>query len=141
MSFSNAERVRIRAYLGYSQTQEQEFYRLESALNLVENDADKLTEARLYLTNLATIDQALLDALDAAGVNGLSNQGIVFGDKNQRLEGIRKQGRMWVARLSNMIGLQVYGGAYSESGFPGDDYLRHGWRTPGGIGGLFGPQF
>jgi hypothetical protein len=121
MSFTDTERAAIRAALGYPQLFKQEFYRLESAMDLVGSNPEQLTLAQTYLDQITTIETGLTSALATSGMKKAED--IEWYDGQARITGLRKEGRRLTARLSNLLGVEKLSDAFGEGGYQGDAWI------------------
>lgn len=98
MAFTNAERVKIRVFLGWPGTPNWDTS-LESAIDLASNDTDVAAEVRAILANLATIETEM------TGLHGLALASKVEESTldPDRYRNLRTAGRREVRKLAAML--------------------------------------
>lgn len=116
MAFTNAEKTKIRRYLGFSELWKQIDMRLESqldALPLTNPDAE--TEVRTTLTRIVAIDEAIqskaLTRLDASEIIGEVK---LLGPA--QLTALRAQGRMLVNQIAITFSVEPFRDYFDEGG-------------------------
>lgn len=117
MAFTDLQKIKIRYYLGYPNIYLQCNPLLESAVSIVGNNADMKSEAENILAKLSDIDDRLTSiALDVAGIQtaGTGDPGFFEGSVQSEL---RSAGRMWVGRLSILVGVAIPNDVYSNKGY------------------------
>lgn len=123
MALSATQKAQIRQYLGYPDLYRYKNVRLEGVLdgNL---SAEAETLVAGYLTQLAAIDAVVTGkVVSRAGLKRVDE--IEFYEGKQRQE-VLAIGRQYVGRLSNALGVPVYGDAFGDSGYPGDSFSEFG---------------
>lgn len=108
MAFTEAERVKIRRYLGYSRRYVSSDPRLESAITTIQSTADggsfpdstSEAEIRTILAALATVETQLDECSAAAMALRDGDSEIDFG---YRFQVARTRGRMLVGSLSDVL--------------------------------------
>ena len=126
MAFTEAQRVKIRLYLGWSARFHQFDSRLEQAMNAVDTLADTETEVEAILADLATIETELADAhgrLKAMKVGSIDLPG------HKEIQALRSEGRRHVGRLAATLGVEVRHDAFGAGRY------RHFATRYGLIGG------
>lgn len=141
MAFTDAEKAKIRHYLGYpSSIWRYVDTRLESAIDQAGSDPTNSTQP-IVLDLLAKIEAALEDwtaAQQSAGVRTIDKDDVgFFNDKGQVLDGKAQVGRSLVGRLSIEMGTPIANDIFSARGYGGDgwfDWTPLGRASLGGMG-------
>lgn len=116
MAFSNAEKTRIRRYLGFSELYRQIDTRLETQLDaLPANNPDAETQVRALLGRVGAIDDAIqgkaLTRLDASEIIGEVK---LLGP--EQLRALRTQGRMLINQIAITFDLTPLRDYFDEGG-------------------------
>ena len=127
------QKAQIRQYLGYPDYFRYKHTRLESVLTNMSPEAEVLIADTL--TKLSTIEQQILDATAQAGVIRVDE---IWLEKTgvQRILQMRKNGRMYVSRLSTIVGVPIYSDVFGGGGYLGDNFSGPPAGTRGG--GFYG---
>lgn len=113
------EQSRIRTALGYPDLLRYKSTRLESILIDLSDEA--LILVRENLASLAIIETKLLAAASQAAIRKVDE--IEFFSNGRRLAAeLRWAGRMYVSRLSIILGVPLYSDIFSGQGYLGDKY-------------------
>lgn len=137
MAFTNAQANAIRVSLGFSIYFGDLNPRLESQIRRVGADVDASAQALGYLSHLVGVDAKIDQLLAAAGVKKADDVEF-FGDQHGSaiVKDPRKIGRMWVSRLSILMGVPIVGDIFGERGYEGDAWsnenFQYGGPTSGG---------
>jgi hypothetical protein len=115
MAFTDAQKVSIRNYLGWTIRFRQTDTRLEQALNTISQDiyVEDQTKILAILAELATIDAALVSA--RGRLKALAVGSITLPGKNE-IGMLRSEGRRLVGRLAVEMGVAVRHDVFSGSG-------------------------
>lgn len=125
MALTNAQKVSVRYWLGYSGRFYQTDSQLEQAMAAI-NDADLEARIAEVIAQLEAVDAKRADVRSRAGI--LQVDEIVFQDgKAAGLDALRSEGSMLVGRLAALFGVPVRRNPFSTS-VPGSSgaYMRHG---------------
>lgn len=124
MALTNAQKVSIRYWLGYSGRFFQTDSVLEQAMSSVD-DADFEAQIATVLSSLSTIDGQCTTARANAGLKQVDE--VVFQDgNNSSLRGLLEEGSMMVGRLAAMLAVPVRHNPFSTSTGPQCGYMRQG---------------
>ncbi len=124
MSLTNAQKVSIRYWLGYSGRYFQTDTVLEQAMAAID-DADLEAQIATVLSSLTTIDAGRTDARASGGLKQADE--VVFQDgNNSSLRSLIEEGSMLVGRLATMLGVPVRRNAFSTSTGPHCGLMRQG---------------
>ena len=124
MAFTGAQKTLIRHYLGYPQVYRASNPRLESAITVVEADADASALAVSILADITSAHSNYLQAISVAGIRTLDKDDVGFFDKNLAIAGKAAIGRACVSRLSILFGVPIVNDIFSPLGYQGD-----GWKA------------
>jgi hypothetical protein len=118
MAFTNAEKTRLRRYLGFSELYRQVETRLESQLDaLPTNNPDAETQVRALLAKVDAVDTKIqsagLENLDAAKVKDV----VLLGA--EQLRALRAQGRMLIRQIAITFDLEPRRDYFDEGGAMG----------------------
>src|SRR5688572_30254535 len=106
MAFTEAQKVKIRLYLGYPDTFQQNNTRLESAITVVGSRADTQTEVEGILASLATLETSLASSLSSAGLKRAEDvEWYQSGSGSAVIDQKRSEGRRYCNRLSTLFGV------------------------------------
>ena len=120
MAFSNAQKSKIRAYLGFPDLHLSANPRLEGGLEVAGADSDTQTEVESLLTKLAAVEVAIdTNAIDTAGLSSVGTGDPEFY-KGQQLNDLKRIGRGLVAKLSIKLGIPVVSDYFGSTGYGGD---------------------
>lgn len=124
MALTNAQKVSIRYWLGYSGRYFQVDSSLEQAMTGVD-DADLEAQIATVLSSLSTIDGQRTTARANAGLKQVDE--VVFQDgNNASLRAVLEEGSMMIGRLAAMLDVPVRRNAFSTSTGPQGGYMRQG---------------
>ena len=139
MAFTTTQAAQIRQFLGYSSLFRYLNTRLESAIEIAGADASSKTLVETALTNLASIDTQITTlGLSTAGVKKVDE--VEFFERGKVAE-LQRLGRMWVGRISMVLGVPPYGDVFGADGYPGDTFTADSaiaGRSGSSRGGMFG---
>lgn len=134
------QQAQCRLYLGYADIYRYKDTRLEGVLapGLLSADAETLLVG--ILAQLTAVDAALIGAGGNPGI-ALQAAGVKKVDEIEFFQGraivdLRRVGRTLVTRLSNILGVPLYGDVYGENGYPGDSYSKEGLGHSNGGGNI-----
>lgn len=113
MAFTDAEKSRIRMLLGWGARFWQLETRLENAMEAVEQTLPEETALiQAHLTALTAIDTKITEALDTAGVTGVSS---IKLDSDQGISHFKAEGRRRVEAIASILQVPIkknfYGGS------------------------------
>lgn len=141
MAFTEAERVRIRGYLGFPDVYRSENHRLESALDVIGSRVDVEAAVRVILADLTTAETALATASStvssSAGTGGLKKVDEVefyqatTSTSTTTSSGVleaKRRCRMLASRLSITIGVPMVGDYFGAMGYQGDGWMGIGFQ-------------
>lgn len=128
MAFTDAQRLQIRYSLGYPYTYKYANYRLENAIDLIEDGAEGEAQTVALLASIAAVDVHLspenedgiwtMDGVKKADEITFKDDGSGNSAENE----MRKRGRMYVGRLSILLGVPRAHDIFSEEGYKDDDW-------------------
>lgn len=104
MALTEAQRVSIRFYLGWSARFHQTDSRLEQAMNAVDGLPDTQTQVESVLTDLGDVSDKLKDAYDR--LKALKVGSIELPGKNE-IALLRSEGRRHAGSLASILGVEV----------------------------------
>ncbi len=136
---NETQKAQCRLYLGFPDAFRYKNTRLESMLVNLSPEADVMIAA--LLAQLASLDESLFTS-GVAGTGGVKKvDEIEFFPTTASGGGggataIRKAGRMYVGRLSIILGCPAYSDYFSGSGYAGDSFSGGMGSTRGGGYGL-----
>ena len=147
MSFNEADRVQIRAALGYSSQFLQADPRLENAISNAQSISDggtrpnpspssAETQVRLLLSNLQSIDTFMLNLGQFAGATKVDG-GEATIDAAREDARLRALGRMYVHRLARLFDTLPISDIFSAAP-DGDEWRRRAAYGPFPFGGRVG---
>lgn len=114
-----AERAKIRLYLGFADLLRDHHTRLESILGNLSDEAEDLI--RENLASLVTIEALILSSLPNAGLRKVDEIEF-FASGARQIAEQRKMGRMYVARISIILGVPPYSDVFGTAGYLGDKF-------------------
>lgn len=130
---TDTQKAQSRLYLGYPDHFRYKHTRLESVLDNLSPEAE--VQVASALASIATVEAAIIDSVDLAGVKRVDE--IWFENGWMRSSQVRKYGRMYVSRLSIIMGVPVYSDVFGTQGYLGDSFSGSGGGARNG-GGFFG---
>ena len=149
MAFTSAQKKDIRKYLGYPQLNRYRDTRLESAIDVVGEDVDASAEVVALLTEIAAIDAKItagagsgaststftgsLKKADEVEWYALGTSSGTTGGATPTTASFRDQGRVLCSRLSQLMGIPLWGDYYGSLGYPGDWFMGSAHQGRGGI--------
>jgi hypothetical protein len=134
MAFTEAQKVKIRLFLGVPDVFQMNDARLESAINVIGTRADTQAEVVTLLANLATADAKVNSVLTAAGIKKVDEiEFFPASVGSSQVSEARAYGRLWASRLSIIFGFPLQGDAFGTQGYQGDSWSREGFQV--GCGG------
>lgn len=131
MSLTLSQRSSIRLYLGYPDVYRYKDTRLESVFESISDEAEALIVSAL--ASITTVEAQIAAVQAAAGLKRVDD--IWFQDGQSMLNGLRRQGRQYVSRISITLGVTVYSDVFGVAGYLGDAYS--GAPQSGRGGGFF----
>jgi hypothetical protein len=135
MAFDEAQKVKIRLFLGFPDVFQDGNPRLESAFDVIGARPDTQAEIETILTNLAAADAKVNSVLTHAGIKKVDEVEF-FGSKagTNAVDDARAYGRMWANRLSIVFGIPLVNDVFSERGYGGDAWGDHSFQgSSGGV--------
>lgn len=127
MAFTEAQKVKLRLYLGYPDTFQQNNTRLESAFTVIGGRAATQTEVESVLASLANIETTIVSSLTSAGLKSVG-RGAVEWYQNAEIKAKRNEGRAYCGRLSIIFGVPLAGDAFGTDGYRGDGWMGRSWQ-------------
>ncbi len=121
MAFSEAQRVKIRKYLGFPDTFQQNNTRLESAMNVIGSRPDTQAAVEAVLTDLATAETQVAASFTTAGLKRAED--VEWYEGGTEIRSKLGLGRMHAARLSIIMGVPLVGDYFGTSGYQGDNWM------------------
>lgn len=120
MAFTDAQKTKIRFYLGYPNILKSANTRLENALDLLGEEEGSQAEVEAILADIVLVEEKLRStALDVAGISDVGPPDPKFY-KAQIYADLRGEGRRLSARLSILAGVGIAGDVWGEYGYNGD---------------------
>jgi hypothetical protein len=147
MAFTEAQRVQIRFYLGFTDLFRDHNSRMESAMDVVGDRPATQAQIELILASLVTAEAALQSAVTSVS-SGTSTGGIKKVDEvefyqastssssstdDKAIENARRNCRMYAGRLSIMLGVPLVGDVFGGLGYQGDCWMGRGFQGGGEI--------
>lgn len=113
-----AQKAQIRLYLGYPSLFRYKDTRLESTFDALDQEA-----IDLIATNLAAI-QVVETAIVGVEINkaGLKRADDIEFYNGKSMSEIKSYGRMYVSRVSIVLGVPIYSDVFGTQGYLGDKY-------------------
>lgn len=137
MAFTEAQRVKLRAYLGYPDVYRQYNPRLESAFDVIGGRPDTQASIEALLTAIAAVDTTLTNLLALAGLKRAEEvewyQAMSGNGNSAPMEAACRQGRRLIGRLSTAFGVPVMGDYFGSGGYQGDNFMGPGFQQSGGV--------
>ncbi len=133
MAFTEAEKVKMRLFLGFPDVFQQSNPRLESVFDVIGSRADTETKVREIITAIEAADTKVNNVLAQAGVKRVDEVEFFQSSKgsNAAVDDARRNGRMHVGRLSIILGVPKQGDIFGETGYEGDKWARSGFQYGG----------
>jgi len=122
MAFTDAQKAKIRRYLGYPDVFRYANTRLESAIEVIGGRAEVQTLVEADLTALDAIDAKLSSAASSQG--GIKRVDDIEFYQGQVVSQIQSDGRRIVGRLSITFGVPIEGDYFGSGGYLGDGWSR-----------------
>lgn len=123
MAFSEAQKVKIRLFLGFPDVFRDGNSRLESAITVIGDRPDTQAEVEAVLANLATADAKVNSVLSFAGIKKADEvEFFPSSSGTTSKDDARSNGRMWANRLSIIFGIPLVNDVFSERGYSGDGW-------------------
>lgn len=120
MALTATQKAKARTYLGYSDQHRMHDPRLESVLIGLSNEAE--AQVAEVLAALARVEASILDiALANGGLKRVDE--VEWYDASSARTERQKLGRMYVGRLSIILGCPIYSDVFGSNGYLGDSYL------------------
>ena len=120
MAFTEAQKTKIRYYLGYPNIHLTANVRLEMAITLLGDGDSVQAEIETILAVIATIEDKLSStALDVAGIQAVG-QGDPEFYKGQILVDLRNEGRRNSNKISIIAGVPIANDVWGQVGYSGD---------------------
>jgi hypothetical protein len=147
MAFTEAQRVQIRFYLGFTDLFRDHNHRLESAMTVVGDRPATQAQIELILASLVTAEASLQTAVTSVA-SGTATGGIKKVDEaefyqtstssstsidDKAIENARRNCRMYASRLSIMLGVPIVGDVFGGLGYQGDRWMGRGFQGGGEI--------
>mgnify|MGYP003534394906 FL=1 len=137
MAFTEAQRVKLRKFLGYPVVFRSYNPRLESAFDVIGGRPDTQASVEDLITKIDAVDLTLASALSLAGLKraeevewyqAMSGKGI-----SAPMAAAMAQGRMLIGRLSTTFGVPVESDYFGSGGYSGDNFMGAGMQRSGGM--------
>lgn len=127
MAFTEAQKVKLRVYLGYPDTYQQANTRLESAIDVIGGRAATQTEVESVLASLAAVETSLASSLSSAGLKRAEDVEWYEGSSGSAaIDQKRSEGRRYCSRLSIIFGVPLAGDYFGSRGYEGDNWMGVG---------------
>jgi hypothetical protein len=136
-NFTTAQVAQIRKYLGYPNQFRYLDPRLESAIVIVDQDADAFNLTVGLLTSIAGIETELSNRLTEIGLRKADEVEWHEGARRNGVagvDGVRAEGRRFCSQLSQLMGVPLAGDAFGERGYGGDWWMHAGTQSSDGGG-------
>jgi hypothetical protein len=128
MAFTEAEKVQIRKWLGWSDRFLQVDSALERAMQAVGDRVDSATEVRAVLAEIQTIKAEIVSARRRLKAHAV---GTILLTGEGEIDTLRGVGMTLSKQLATMFGVETR----TNPWFPGSVHHRVGWDGPSGGGG------
>lgn len=116
MALTNAQKAKVRRYLGYPDVNRLSFHNLEGAMTALSSDGE--TEVVDLLTQLAAVDTALSEAQDRQKLTRVED--VHFAGPGE-IRALYHEGNRYAATLADVLDVQVrrfpFSGGGSSAGF------------------------
>lgn len=123
------QRAKIRLVLGYPSIYRFKHVRLESVFDSIDEESEALVLNAL--SSFETVEAQILEFLPTIGIKRVDD--ITFQDGPMvTINGLRRQGRMFVARVSILLGVPIASDVFGGSGYLGDAFLSPSSGTRNG---------
>ena len=122
MAFTEAQRVKIRLYLGFPDVFRANDPRLEGAMDVIGARADTQAEVVACLAALVLAETKIATLLGSAGIKKVDEVEF-FQAQSGGSAAVRdacSNARMWASRLSILMGVPLMGDAFGTRGYQGD---------------------
>jgi hypothetical protein len=119
-----------RMYLGYPSNFRYLNYRLEGAMDTAGKDPDVPDMVRTALSGLATVESKILTI--STNTAGLKRVDEIEFYQNSQISEVRSVGRMYVTRISVLLGVPIYSDIFGTKGYLGDRYSAGGLANKSG---------
>jgi hypothetical protein len=130
MAFTEAQKVKIRLFLGFPDVFQDNNARLESAIDVIGTRSDTQTEVETLLVNLAAADAKVNGLLTSAGIKKVDEvEFFPSSSGSSSVTDARSYGRLWASRLSIIFGVPLQGDAFGTRGYEGDSWSRYGFQV------------
>lgn len=125
MSFTNAEKYKIRKYLGYPQVYKQANPRLESALDQVGLDVDAVADVQDILSKITQVETFLIQALSTAGLKKAEEiEWYPDTSGSATVVSLNQQARKFCSQLSSIFGVPIETNIFGTKGYAGDRWKQ-----------------
>jgi hypothetical protein len=135
VAFTDAQRVKLRLYLGYPNINRHRDSRLESALDIVGDDAAAKAEVESIMASIVAVDTSLVASLGTAGLKRAEDiewyQAGSSSTVGPEISSKWSEGRRHISRLSILFGVPIWGDYYGGRGYPGDAFMGIGHQYGG----------
>lgn len=129
MAFTEAQKVKIRFYLGFPDTFQQNNTRLESAFDVIGGRPDVQAFVETILASLATVETSVASSLSSAGLKRAEDiEWYQSGSGSAAISQKLSEGRRYCARLSIVFGVPLVGDAFGTRGFEGDSWMGRSFQ-------------
>lgn len=137
MAFTEPQRVKLRAFLGYPDVFRQYNPRLESDFDVIGGRPDTQAYIETLITAIDAVDAVVNNALSLAGLRRAEEvewyQAAVANGNSAPMEAACARGRVLVGRLSTAMGVPIYSDYFGKGGYAGDNYMGAGNQRSGGM--------
>lgn len=128
MAFTEAQKVKIRKYLGFPQVFDGDNYRLEGAITVIGGDATRQALVDGYLVELDALDAAIAtegaSATSYGALKRVDEVEFFAPDASTQAIDTVARARMLTGRLSQSLGVPIENDYFGRRGYGGD-----GWRS------------
>lgn len=136
MAFTDGQRVQIRLVLGYPDVFRYYNPRLESCFDVIGGRPDTQAAVEDLLTKIAALDTKLGAIINLAGLKRAEDVEW-FQAMNAKMSApmtaVATLGRIYISRLSSLMGVPIWGDFFGEGGYAGDAYIGAGNQRSGGM--------
>lgn len=112
------EKAKIRLWLGYPDIYRDHHTRLESILTSVSDEAE--VQIRECLAKLDNVETLIVESSGNVGLKRVDE--IWFQDGKSQITGQMNIGRMYLSRLSIILGVPPYSDPFGKAGFLGNKF-------------------
>ncbi len=136
MAFTEAQRIKIRKYLGIPHVNQYLDPRLEGRMDLVGANAAAQAEAETILAAIIAAETKMVSSLDDAGLKRADEVEWYPGKNGAGTAGLdaaKNEARLYCSQLSNFFGVPIVNDAFGTGGYGGDWFMGPGFQRSGGM--------